>query len=79
MYSYRKPFTRPTKDESKGPVKSTKKARKAEKTVEVQPTSEVEFKPEAKDGDGDGLVQDGTIWERPVDSEEILDIMEEEA
>ena len=26
-----------------------------------------EFKPDARDGDGDGLVQDGTKWERPVD------------
>lgn len=25
-----------------------------------------EFNPDAKDGDGDGLVQDGTEWERPV-------------
>lgn len=25
--------------------------------------------PDAKDGDGDGLVQDGTIWERPVGTE----------
>lgn len=26
-----------------------------------------EFKIDAKDGDGDGFVQDGTEWERPVD------------
>ena len=26
----------------------------------------VEFDPEAKDGDGDGLVQDNTIHERPI-------------
>lgn len=25
------------------------------------------FKPNAKDGDKDGLVQDGTEWERPVE------------
>jgi hypothetical protein len=24
------------------------------------------FKPNAKDGDGDGLIQDGTKWERKV-------------
>ena len=24
------------------------------------------YKPDAKDGDGDGLLQDGTKWERPV-------------
>ena len=28
---------------------------------------QVEFKPEAKDGDKDGFVQDGTIHERPVE------------
>lgn len=27
---------------------------------------DAEYKPDARDGDGDGLVQDGTIWERPV-------------
>jgi len=26
------------------------------------------YKPDARDGDGDGLVQDGTDWERPIDS-----------
>jgi hypothetical protein len=29
----------------------------------------VEFKPNAKDGDGDGFVQDGTPFERPVATE----------
>lgn len=29
---------------------------------------EVDFKEEARDGDGDGLVQDGTVWERPVEA-----------
>ena len=24
-----------------------------------------EFNPDARDGDGDGMVQDGTKWERP--------------
>lgn len=28
-----------------------------------------EFKPEATDGDQDGYVQDGTIYERPVEAE----------
>lgn len=28
-----------------------------------------EYNPVAVDADGDGLVQDGTIWERPVDTE----------
>jgi hypothetical protein len=26
------------------------------------------YKPDAKDGDGDGLVQDTTKWEMPVDT-----------
>jgi hypothetical protein len=30
----------------------------------------VEFKPDAKDGDKDGFVQDGTIHERPIESED---------
>lgn len=30
----------------------------------------VEFKPDAKDGDKDGFVQDGTIQERPLESED---------
>ena len=27
------------------------------------------YKPNARDGDGDGFVQDGTQWERPVDTQ----------
>ena len=27
------------------------------------------YNPDARDGDGDGLVQDGTQWERPVDTQ----------
>jgi len=27
------------------------------------------YKPDARDGDGDGLVQDATDWERPIDTE----------
>ena len=72
MYSYRKPFTRPTKTEVKGPQK--KRTKKVAAPVVVEPA----FNPEATDGDGDGLVQDGTIWERPVESEEIQVIMESE-
>ena len=26
------------------------------------------YKPDARDGDGDGLVQDGTDWERPIET-----------
>jgi hypothetical protein len=27
------------------------------------------YNPDARDGDGDGLIQDGTQWERPVDTQ----------
>ena len=27
------------------------------------------YKPDARDGDGDGMVQDGTDWERPIDTQ----------
>jgi hypothetical protein len=27
------------------------------------------YNPDARDGDGDGLVQDGTDWERPIDTQ----------
>ena len=40
----------------------------AEPVVEVK-VEEVAFDPDAKDGDGDGFVQDGTKWQRPVESE----------
>lgn len=33
-------------------------------------TTKTTFKTDAKDGDGDGLVQDGTEFERPVESED---------
>lgn len=35
------------------------------------PTEEVipdGYNPNARDGDGDGMVQDGTVWERPIES-----------
>ena len=31
-----------------------------------------EFKPDATDGDGDGMVQDGTEWERPVEEAAVV-------
>ena len=31
-----------------------------------------EFNPDATDGDGDGLVQDGTEWERPVEDAAVM-------
>jgi len=40
----------------------------AEPIVEAK-VEEVAFDPDAKDEDGDGFVQDGTPWQRPVESE----------
>ena len=34
--------------------------------VDLDATKESGFKPDAKDGDGDGIVQDGTEFERPI-------------
>lgn len=45
------PFFRYEKEEKEEKKKSPKKA---------------DFNPKARDGDGDGLVQEGTIWERKV-------------
>lgn len=39
---------------------------KASKKNVSEPQVEVTFNPDAKDGDGDGFVQDGTEFERPV-------------
>lgn len=55
--------------------KPSKKEAEPKKVAEAEPKSEpktktAEFKPNAKDGDKDGFVQDGTIHERPVESED---------
>lgn len=43
----------------------------AKKVAEPEPKAKATpFKPDAKDGDKDGFVQDGTIHERPVESED---------
>jgi hypothetical protein len=55
--------------------KSSKKIKEEIKEEVVEPVVEAKikaedgFKPNAKDGDGDGFVQDGTKWQRPVESE----------
>jgi len=47
---------------------STSSEAPAEETVEEIPMEEKEgYNPDAKDGDGDGKVQDGTEFERPVE------------
>lgn len=38
--------------------------------VDGKPAKSPSFKTDAKDGDGDGLVQDSTPHERPVESED---------
>ena len=44
-----------------------------EEPVPTEPTLEEMidsgYNPDARDGDGDGLVQDGTEWERPIDTQ----------
>ena len=42
---------------------------KSEKIIEIAKEQKPAYVPEAKDGDKDGLVQDGTKWERPVGTE----------
>lgn len=37
-----------------------------------------EFNPDAIDGDGDGMVQDGTKWERPVEEASVMPDVEPE-
>lgn len=41
-------------------------AKKAATKKKVTPKAKSSFKPDAKDGDGDGFVQDGTSWARPA-------------
>ena len=38
--------------------------------IKVEEPAKVEFDPEATDGDGDGFVQDGTPFQRPVEETE---------
>jgi hypothetical protein len=39
-----------------------------EKPKRTRKPKVVDFKADATDGDGDGYVQDATIWERPIES-----------
>jgi hypothetical protein len=45
---------------------------KEEEPAPIEPTLEEMidsgYKPDARDGDGDGLIQDGTDWERPIET-----------
>jgi hypothetical protein len=61
-----------TPKQPKKPAKkntSNKKA-PAKKAKKVTPKAKPSFKPDAKDGDGDGIVQDGTAWARPATATE---------
>lgn len=40
--------------------------------------TDVEFNPEAKDGDNDGIIQEGTPFERPVEEAEVNPVVVEE-
>ena len=42
------------------------KEEEEEKPAPKKRLKKVAYNPKAKDGDGDGLLQDGTIWERKV-------------
>jgi hypothetical protein len=57
------------KEEPKAePVVEAESAVEAEPVIEAKiETKEVAFDPDAKDGDGDGFVQDGTPHQRPVE------------
>lgn len=39
--------------------------------------SKSKFNPKARDGDNDGLVQDGTVFERPIEVEVLEDTVED--
>jgi hypothetical protein len=58
------------KPKSAAPKKSTQASDSAKKKPgrpkKQNPSPQVKFKENAKDGDGDGFVQDGTKYERPV-------------
>jgi hypothetical protein len=40
-----------------------------EEIIEIAKEEKPPYVPEAKDGDNDGFIQDGTKWERPVGTE----------
>tara|TARA_R110000822_G_scaffold286188_1_gene407530 strand:+ start:310 stop:648 length:339 start_codon:yes stop_codon:yes gene_type:complete len=60
-----------------GIIEDASKPAKKEETIKVkapdieEPVEEIKpsYKPTAKDGDKDGLIQDGTVWERPEGKE----------
>jgi hypothetical protein len=53
---------------------------KSEEIIEITKEEKPPYVPDAKDGDKDGLIQDGTKWQRPIDTEltdeEILEKLE---
>ena len=46
-----------------------KESAKSEEIIAIAEEQKPPYAPEATDGDNDGLIQDGTKWERPVDTE----------
>lgn len=67
-----KPASASAKKKTAAPKKAASKASatpkpgQAPKKKPGRPPKKVEFKPDAVDGDGDGLVQDNTVHERPA-------------
>jgi hypothetical protein len=48
------------------PMRYEKEEEEEQTPAKKKPLRKAAFNPKAKDGDGDGIVQDGTIWERKV-------------
>ena len=46
------------------PLFRYEKEEKEDTPAKKKPLKKAAFNPNAKDGDGDGVIQDGTIWER---------------
>jgi aspartyl-tRNA synthetase len=46
------------------PLFRYEKEEKEDAPAKKKPLRKAAFNPNAKDGDGDGVIQDGTIWER---------------
>jgi hypothetical protein len=48
------------------PLRYEKEEEEEPAPAKKKPLRKAAFNPNAKDGDGDGIIQDGTIWERKV-------------
>lgn len=66
MATQKKAASSPKAPAKKAPAKKATPAKKAAAPKKAAAKKPAEFKADAKDGDGDGLVQDGTVHERKV-------------